>query len=324
MTAPCCSVGARLDAEALAALDQALLAAREKRPGAESLNAIAKRTHIRKENLIRHRDTCLAKDSAAVRGGPDRGGPSPKQPRKHDGPRGGPRPSRFAAKNPGDDPVTAPRKVIAATIEQKCVDLRAKGKSYAEIADALGIAEDTAQDMVERVLIRTRRGTDAKADAARRLDLLRIDKMLASLWDRATDSSMATVDVPADNEKGIRAYDGQDKAIDRVTKLLERRAKLLGLDAAEKVSVTLLDKAEESPDFTELFRVMRRMLDARFPGATAFLTEGLDHYRVRGEPGVDAFLAGDMALPVLVEDAGLTETARHDVEEQHGDAVDGA
>lgn len=57
----CCSkVGGRVSPESLEDLSTALLRARAKVIGAESLNAIAKRTGIRKEDLQRHRDQCLA------------------------------------------------------------------------------------------------------------------------------------------------------------------------------------------------------------------------------------------------------------------------
>lgn len=297
MTGPCCIIGAQPEAEQINA------ALRE----GQGLGTLAKRYGLIKGTLGKHRAKCLGiivdqaqrGGATAAETGTDTPRRPPERPQEMPGRRGGD-PSRqpFAVPNPGDDPVTAPRKVVAASIEQRCIDLRAKGKSYADIAAEIGISVDTAQDAVERVLIRTRRGTDAKADLARQLDLARIDRLLAGLWDRATDPAMAKVDVPADNEAGFKAYEGQDKAVDRVTKLLERRAKLLGLDAPQAVAVTLLDRAEESVDFTEIFRVIRKLLDGRFPGATAFLDEGLSHYRVRGEAGIDAFLAGDMALPV--------------------------
>lgn len=297
---PCCPVGTRPDVEAISAALRLVGT-----PGAESLSKIGLRLGLAKSTLHKHRSVCLAQGTA------DASTPSPGAVLND----GGTIPERrgtkrrtirapFDVPNPGDDAQTAPRKVVLVNVERLCIDLRAAGKSYAEIAEATGIAEETAVDFVERILNRTRRGTDAKADMARRLDILRIDKMIASIWDRATDPSMAKVNVPADTESGVRAYDGQDKAIDRMTRLLERRAKLLGLDAPTSVSLTLLDRAADDVDFTELYRVIRKMLDARFPGATDFITEGLDHYRVRGEAGIDAFLAGDMAVPVQAEQGG--------------------
>jgi DNA-binding CsgD family transcriptional regulator len=153
--------------------------------------------------------------------------------------------------NPGDDPLTSPRKVIAATVERRCVELRVKGKSYDAIAEELGIDPDTAMDAVERVLLRTRGKADELAEAARALEVRRCDAIIASFWERATDPAMVEVLVPADNESGVKKYDGQDKAADRLLKAMERRAKLLGLDASSGplVSVQVL---LASPDFRRI------------------------------------------------------------------------
>lgn len=130
-----------------------------------------------------------------------------------------------------DDPVTAPRKLITAEVERRCVQFRVAGWDWEDIAAEVGIHWETAVDYVERVLIRTRGKADSLADKAREIELRRCDAIIKSFWDRATDPSMAKVDVPADTETGVKAYDGQDKAADRLLKAMERRAKLLGLDA---------------------------------------------------------------------------------------------
>ncbi len=62
---PCCPVGARDDAAELGA---ALLAARAAQPGAETLNAIHRRTGIRKQTLMHHRDVCLGARTATEPG----------------------------------------------------------------------------------------------------------------------------------------------------------------------------------------------------------------------------------------------------------------
>lgn len=95
-------------------------------------------------------------------------------------------------------------------------------------------------DAAERVLLRTRGKADRLADHYREIELRRCDELIDAIWDRATDDSMARVEVVTDKE--IREFDLQDKAIDRVVKLMERRAKLLGLDApaAPAVQVNIL------------------------------------------------------------------------------------
>jgi hypothetical protein len=221
MKMPCsCAIGRRPDA------DQIDAALRER----TSVRKVAETFGAPKSTVGLHRKACLRLDADEARPEPlplDAVGHLLDAPRT---PRGEhlDRVSPFAVPNPGDDAMTAPRKVVTALVERRCVELRASGRPYTEIAAELGIGEEAAADAVERVLIRTARGTDAKADAARALDLERINMLLASVWKRATDPEMAATS----DDDGARSYDeSQDRAIDRATKLLERRAKLLGLDA---------------------------------------------------------------------------------------------
>jgi hypothetical protein len=142
-----------------------------------------------------------------------------------------PKRSLYAVPNPGDDALTAPRKLVQADVESRCMELRIRGKAYAAIAAEVGVTEETAIDAVERVLQRTRRGTDAKADLARALEVQRIDRLVEAVWERATDPTRAVAMGETLNAVEVGGYDpSQDKAIERLTKLLERRSKLLGLD----------------------------------------------------------------------------------------------
>lgn len=126
---------------------------------------------------------------------------------------------RVAGQNPLDDAMTAPRKLVSAAVELECVKLRLRGKTYDFIAEKLGIDEDTAMDAVERVLLRTRKAADSKAPGARALDVQRCESVIDSLHDRAMGLAGAEEDPTA-----------QDRALDRMHKFMERRAKLLGLD----------------------------------------------------------------------------------------------
>ncbi len=193
--------------------------------------------------------------------------------------------SRFDVPNPGDDPKTAPRKLITADLELRCYDLRRRGKSYEEIAKIEGVHIETAMDAAERVLNRTRGKADALADRARELDLRRCDAIIDSLWDRALDPAMASVEVPANTETGFKDYEGQDKALDRVLKTLERRAKLLGLDAptGPAVQVNVLQVAGV-PELTRslssavvtLFRLLAPEQEPRAVALYRALAEAID------------------------------------------------
>lgn len=240
---PCCPVGARGD---VAAIDAALRLIGQ--PGAESLSAIALRLGIAKSSLHGHRKQHLA----AVQGDPEQGTERNGTPLNE--PLNGTTPvSAFHVPNPGDDPTTAPRRLITATLERDAIKLRIKGKSYEAIGDELGCDPGTAMDAVERVLLRTRNKADEQAEMARSIEVRRCDAIIESFWERATDPGCAEVKVPADNEQGYRAYDGQDKAADRLLKAMERRAKLLGLDApTNAVQVTIVN----NPAFQEVIRVL--------------------------------------------------------------------
>lgn len=218
---PCsCPVGRRPD---LAAIDAALAALGT--AGAESLSALAGRLLLSKSTLHRHREHLVPESFQDTRNEPERAGTED-----------GTTISPYVVHNPGDDPPTAPRKVVSTLIERRCIELRAAGKPYREIAAELCIDETHAADVVERVLIRTAKGTDAKADTARALDVERIDRLLGGLWSRATDPSRSS---QADEEGEVHYDPSQDKAVERATKLLERRAKLLGLDEASGPSTVV-------------------------------------------------------------------------------------
>lgn len=270
MGAPCCTIGARPDA---ADIDAGLRRLGE--PGAESLNSLASRLSIAKSSLSRHRTGCLQLAAAGPGTGPSSVPPFQEQhgdSAEHSSGTAKRRSPAMLVPNPGDDALTAPRKVVTAQLEARAVDLRAAGKPYTEIAAELGVAEATAVDLVERALIRIRKGTDSRADKARALDLVRIERMIAAIWGRATGAASA------DEDGG---YDpSQDKAVERVTKLLERRAKMLGLDAPTKV-----ENIVQMPPVREFLDRVTAALQAARSASSA--DEAVDHVlaaMIRGLP----------------------------------------
>lgn len=175
-----------------------------------------------------------------------------------DGARTG-RPTDARARAAKDKPKrhrTHAAEVERTMLEDRAVQLRIAGKNYRQIAAELGSTPGACQSAVERVLIRTRGDADEKADLARAVEVQRCDALIASLWGRATNPACEIVAVPADNEAGVRPYDGQDKAADRIVKVMERRAKLLGLDEPNRVDVTtggvpLLPGVKPLSEFTD-------------------------------------------------------------------------
>jgi len=100
--------------------------------------------------------------------------------------------------------------------ERRVLELRRAGVTYEEIANLTGYA--TAQGAYlayNRALKRTL--VDAGAQEAREMELDRLDKLQRSCW--------------------ARALNGDDKAVDRVLRIMEHRARYLGLYAPTKVQM---------------------------------------------------------------------------------------
>ena len=96
----------------------------------------------------------------------------------------------------------------------QALDLRKTGKSYRAIGDALGISYTQAHRDVMTELKRLARLRRDKAEELRQLELERLDA-----YEEALHTGAAA---------------GDPKAILAVVKLMERRAKLTGLDAPEQ------------------------------------------------------------------------------------------
>ena len=102
-----------------------------------------------------------------------------------------------------------------AVRQQAALEYRISGFTYRQIGAHLGVSEKTAyydvQDSIDAI-------EDIKADRAERIremELLRLDRMTAAL-----NAAANTGDIPA---------------IGQQVRIMERRAKLLGLDAATQI-----------------------------------------------------------------------------------------
>jgi hypothetical protein len=98
--------------------------------------------------------------------------------------------------------------------QRQALELRRAGLGYEAIGERLGLKKSQAHRLVTRALEEARAQVTANADELRAEELSRLDGMLQGLWPRARK--------------------GEVSAVDRVLKIAERRAKLLGLDAPEK------------------------------------------------------------------------------------------
>ena len=106
------------------------------------------------------------------------------------------------------------RQVDALERQMEALKLRASGMRYQDISDQLGYkTPGGAYKAVKTALVKT---LQEPADDLRKLEVERLDELLVGLW--------------PNKHKPIYT--------DRILRLMERRAKLLGLDAPVKADVT--------------------------------------------------------------------------------------
>lgn len=98
----------------------------------------------------------------------------------------------------------------------KALDLRIAGASYRQIARQLDIADATAYADVQEELGQLDAGNREKAERLRDLEARRLDQLTIAL------------------QPGIRA--GEPRAILAAVRIMERRARLFGLDAPTKLA----------------------------------------------------------------------------------------
>jgi hypothetical protein len=98
--------------------------------------------------------------------------------------------------------------IASAERAKKALALRRAGLSYEAIGRELGISKPSAFKMIARAIDAIPR---EEAELVRALELSRLDALLRGLWERAVK--------------------GSDTAVASVLRVMDRRAKLLGLDA---------------------------------------------------------------------------------------------
>ncbi len=117
------------------------------------------------------------------------------------------------------DSKASKRKILGVEREQRALDLRKSGATYKYIGEALGISEMGAYKAVMRALGKLNAKIIEDAEPLRRLELERLDRMLAAIW--------------------AQVVNGNQGAVDRALRIAERRARLLGLDAPTRQSIEI-------------------------------------------------------------------------------------
>lgn len=113
------------------------------------------------------------------------------------------------------------RRISALERSAKALELKKEGATYDEIAAALGCTKSTAHRAVMRALERI---IAEPAEDVKKLELARLDRMLRPLWRKIVDEAASLADVV--------------RAVDASLRIMDRRAKYLGLDAPIKIDWT--------------------------------------------------------------------------------------
>lgn len=139
------------------------------------------------------------------------------------------------------------RSADTAARDAEACRLRTTGMEYHEIAEQLGFSDKSAaRKAVERALRDT---AQEPAAHLRTIEVARLDLLLREAWTVmkarhvAVNNGRVIMD-PDDPSKPLTDHGPVLAAIDRVLKIAERRAKLLGLDAPTKVTVITVDEIE--------------------------------------------------------------------------------
>ena len=113
-----------------------------------------------------------------------------------------------------------PSRIAVAQRECEALELRKAGKTFEEIADALGYAErGGAAKAVSRALAAT---VQEPADELRRLQAARLDALWGAMWPRAMEGELG--------------------AVDRCLAIEMRRARLFGVDAPARRAVEVVTR----------------------------------------------------------------------------------
>jgi len=112
-------------------------------------------------------------------------------------------------------------KLTTAQRQKQVLKMRLAGLSYPKIGERLGIAPSTAYRAVARALKKIEAKTAESAQELRRLELERLDQLQAGLW--------------------TYALAGNVQAVRETLRVMERRSKLLGLDAAAEQERTVAE-----------------------------------------------------------------------------------
>lgn len=122
---------------------------------------------------------------------------------------------------------TAPNRLSAAERRSESVRLRREGATLDYIAAELHCSRTAVIKHLRTALADLAESTHTEAAEWRAMELERLDALHRAIWERALSGDLPT--------------------IDRVLRIMERRARMLALDGPHKVATTTPDGNEPSP-----------------------------------------------------------------------------
>ena len=127
--------------------------------------------------------------------------------------------------------------------ELRVIELRRSGLTWQRIADEMGYADHSgAYGAYKRAVKRT---LQQPTKEVREMEVDRLDRMQLALW--------------------ARVLKGDDKAINTSLRIMERRARLLGLDAPTKIQAEVVNYDGHGLD-AEVERIVRSIASIRIDG----------------------------------------------------------
>ncbi|MGI9273858.1 MAG: sigma factor-like helix-turn-helix DNA-binding protein [Endozoicomonas sp.] len=118
------------------------------------------------------------------------------------------------------------KRIKAKDLQRKAIELRTLGLSYQQIGDQLGVTKSAAYKAVSKSLQDIEEETHKLAKLNKTLDLQRLDWII--------------------REAMKLALKGDLHAMDRIMKAIDRRMKIYGFEAPQKIAYTTPD-GEEAP-----------------------------------------------------------------------------
>lgn len=162
------------------------------------------------------------------------------------------------------------KKIKATERRSLALELRIAGNSYREIAKQTGVSVSTVWDDINDALLALADKEQEKTTLLRQLDLERLDALLVANWTEATH--------------------GNTQASNVIVRILDRRAKLLGLDKPQQLDIT--QNISTGPNWNAqqlaILEALKAFPDARAAVASALMALNPIEGEVVVEGGQDA------------------------------------